>query len=298
MRTRAAVLRIQSYMRMRLEQRNYQRKLVAITQIQAFARMIKPRKAYIILRDEHRRLRALERERMKEAGWWWGRVSVFCVLGCWATHPLVPGLRTVGDVSQLPVPSELTEIMEASKEHSPPYTADEVRRGKRGGGGLPCTISSPSSPSFAQMIVGLDEGLWKQVDYPTPAIASEVCCAGDSSCECVMRLLTPPLGKTILKVAGHDFSKYVSGFFQQGSSWAFVKGALEQTLLKPVGFDQRDMLEVFNAIQHFLGDPLITSENEAVYGNYIVQRGILNEAIRDELYCQLCNQTWLNPNEV
>ena len=33
-------------------------------------------------------------------------------------------------------------------------------------------------------------------------------------------------------------------------------------------------------------------------GNFIIQLAILNTELRDEVYCQLCNQTWLNPNDV
>jgi myosin-15 len=46
------------------------------------------------------------------------------------------------------------------------------------------------------------------------------------------------------------------------------------------------------------GDPAVSGFSEIVMGNYLVQRGIYDENIRDELYCMLCNQTWLNPNDV
>jgi hypothetical protein len=33
-------------------------------------------------------------------------------------------------------------------------------------------------------------------------------------------------------IAGHEFSKFVRGFFRQGSTWSFAKGPITQTFLK------------------------------------------------------------------
>lgn len=225
-RTRAAILRIQAQMRMWLVRIHYRRKLAAITRMQAFARMIKPRKIYLVMRAEHRRQRELEREQMKEAG-----------------------LRTVGDVSSVPVPPELAEMMaKLSYAYHPPYADDSV-------------------------IIEVPEGLWRSTEIPLPDIPREV--------------------------AGHDFSKFVSGFFQQGSQWAFSKGPLSQTLLKAkAGTEEKSLLALFNVVLRFMGDPAVADQAENVMGNYIVQRGIFDENCRDELYCMLCNQTWLNPNDI
>mgnify|MGYP002402263829 CR=1 FL=1 len=225
-RTRAAILRIQAQMRMWLARIRYRRKLLAVTKIQAFFRMIKPRKAYLVQREERRRQREAERERMREAG-----------------------MRSVGDVTSLPIPDELnTMLAKASTAYHPPYADGDI-------------------------IIEVPEGLWRTIEMPMPEIPREI--------------------------SGHDFSKFVSGFFQQGSQWAFSKGPLSQTLLKPKpGTDEKQLLALFNIILRFMGDPGIAGLAENIAGNYIVQRGIYDENIRDELFCMLCNQTWLNPNDV
>lgn len=124
-----------------------------------------------------------------------------------------------------------------------------------------------------ESIIQVPEQAWKKALFPKPAL---------------------PEG-----ASGHDFSKFVSGFFQQGSSWAFSKVPLTKTLLKPKpGVDEGDALSLFNAILRFMGDPAVSGVLEELYGNYIISRGIYNEGLRDELYCMLCNQTWLNPNDV
>ncbi len=43
---------------------------------------------------------------------------------------------------------------------------------------------------------------------------------------------------------------------------------------------------------------LHTEAREVIVGNYIIQKGICSDDLRDEIYCQLCSQTWLNPNDV
>eukprot|EP00049_Salpingoeca_infusionum_P014556 m.275108 g.275108 ORF g.275108 m.275108 type:complete len:2303 (+) comp15693_c0_seq2:157-7065(+) len=129
--------------------------------------------------------------------------------------------------------------------------------------------SMPSEDSIRQAPDTVDTK-WR---YPMPSIGSEV--------------------------TGHEFSKFVSGMFQQGSTWAFNKGSLEQTKLKLKSPEEEQYaLELFNVIQRFMGDPSVNEYKEYVYAAYIVQRCLITPSIQDEILCQLVNQTWLNPNEV
>ena len=71
-------------------------------------------------------------------------------------------------------------------------------------------------------------------EYPRPEIPREVAwpaypvfllCGWNfgqpDACVCLHVTLYSCL--SALQASGHEFSKFVSGFFQQGSSWAFVK---------------------------------------------------------------------------
>lgn len=46
-----------------------------------------------------------------------------------------------------------------------------------------------------------------------------------------------------------------------------------------------------------MNDNHLSGKKERVLGDYIVQRGLSCEAMRDEILCQLCNQTWKNEHE-
>lgn len=59
---------IQAHARMWLQRSRYRKQLEAITKIQAFSRMIKPRKAYLVMRDANRKLLAEAREQKKSLG--------------------------------------------------------------------------------------------------------------------------------------------------------------------------------------------------------------------------------------
>ena len=44
----------------------------------------------------------------------------------------------------------------------------------------------------------------------------------------------------------------------------------------------------------FMNDTGLSGRREKVLGDYIVNKGLTNPKLRDEIYCQLANQTWKN----
>lgn len=49
-------------------------------------------------------------------------------------------------------------------------------------------------------------------------------------------------------------------------------------------------------ILKFMGDPHLNGAQENLLGNYIIQKGLSNPGIRDEILCQIANQVWRNSN--
>lgn len=49
-------------------------------------------------------------------------------------------------------------------------------------------------------------------------------------------------------------------------------------------------------ILRFMGDPHLSGAQENLLGNYIIQKGLSNPGLRDEILCQIGNQVWRNSN--
>uniref|UniRef100_A0A8D3BS95 Myosin XVAb n=1 Tax=Scophthalmus maximus TaxID=52904 RepID=A0A8D3BS95_SCOMX len=49
-------------------------------------------------------------------------------------------------------------------------------------------------------------------------------------------------------------------------------------------------------VLRFMGDPDLNGAQENLFGNYIIQRGLANPSLRDEILAQVANQVWRNPN--
>ncbi|KAM4603322.1 unconventional myosin-XV [Polymixia lowei] len=58
----------------------------------------------------------------------------------------------------------------------------------------------------------------------------------------------------------------------------------------------QEALDVFVLILKFMGDPNLNGAQENLFGNYIIQRGLSNPSLRDEILAQVANQVWRNPN--
>lgn len=61
--------------------------------------------------------------------------------------------------------------------------------------------------------------------------------------------------------------------------------------------DYTDSLMIFKMILRFMNENNLSGKREQALGDYIVNKGIVNEKLRDEILCQLANQTWKNEND-
>ncbi|KAM9391088.1 uncharacterized protein ACWYII_034144, partial [Salvelinus alpinus] len=55
-------------------------------------------------------------------------------------------------------------------------------------------------------------------------------------------------------------------------------------------------VDVFMMILRFMGDPDLNGAQENLFGNYIIQKGLANQGLRDEILAQVANQVWRNVN--
>ncbi|KAM6299269.1 unconventional myosin-XV [Aegotheles albertisi] len=98
-----------------------------------------------------------------------------------------------------------------------------------------------------------------------------------------------------LDINDYPMAKYVRGHFQEP---AF--GMLTAPLAAPLTrLDEElchEALSLFQLILRFMGDPGLGGPQETLFGNYIVQKGLSEPELRDELLAQAANQVWRNTN--
>ncbi|KAK3884845.1 hypothetical protein Pcinc_010904, partial [Petrolisthes cinctipes] len=94
----------------------------------------------------------------------------------------------------------------------------------------------------------------------------------------------------------HAFSKFTSIYFKS-HIWGMKREPIKTPFLsKSRDADYTDSLAVFKLILRFMNDPTLSGPKETILGNYITNKGLMNERLQDEILCQLCNQTWRNDN--
>ncbi|ESO87136.1 hypothetical protein LOTGIDRAFT_229291 [Lottia gigantea] len=100
--------------------------------------------------------------------------------------------------------------------------------------------------------------------------------------------------KLPVDINSHVFNKFTSVYFKD-PSW----GAKSEPIRGPLtNVQENDIyhkaISVFKLILRFMNDTSMSEKRQKIVADYIVQMGLQNEGLRDELYCQLVNQTWKN----
>ncbi|XP_015244993.1 PREDICTED: unconventional myosin-XV-like [Cyprinodon variegatus] len=98
-----------------------------------------------------------------------------------------------------------------------------------------------------------------------------------------------------LDINEYLITHYIRTMFRE-PLFGMLTAPLENSLIR---LDQeliKGSLNVFILILRFMGDPNLNGAQENMFGNYIIQRGLANPSLRDEILAQIANQVWRNPN--
>ncbi|XP_075926028.1 unconventional myosin-XV isoform X2 [Petromyzon marinus] len=108
----------------------------------------------------------------------------------------------------------------------------------------------------------------------------------------------PPISQTLqptlpLDVNNFPFSKFARIHFKDQQF-----GVLTSSPRSPITLLEEDLrseaVELLKLVMRFMGSSDLDSLHEFLFGCYVVQRGLACVRLRDELLCQLANQTWHN----
>ncbi|XP_062841982.1 unconventional myosin-XV [Trichomycterus rosablanca] len=98
-----------------------------------------------------------------------------------------------------------------------------------------------------------------------------------------------------LDINNYPLSKFIQLNFREPKF-----GMLTSPLKAPLTYLDDDLtheaLNTFIMIMRFMGDPHLNGAQENLLGNYIIQKGLSNSDLRDEILCQIANQVWRNSN--
>ncbi|XP_070771513.1 unconventional myosin-XV [Enoplosus armatus] len=98
-----------------------------------------------------------------------------------------------------------------------------------------------------------------------------------------------------LDINNYLMTHYIRAIFRD-PLFGMLTAPLEFSLIRQDEELKQGALNVFILILRFMGDPNLNGAQENLFGNYIIQRGLANPSLRDEILAQVANQVWRNPN--
>ncbi|XP_059156810.1 unconventional myosin-XV-like isoform X1 [Physella acuta] len=102
--------------------------------------------------------------------------------------------------------------------------------------------------------------------------------------------------KLPVDINSHVFNKFTSIYFKN-PNWGVQMEPIKTALTAVQGEDNiHRAVAVFKLILRFMCDPHLNEKKEKILADFIIQMGLKYEGLRDEILCQLANQTWKNQN--
>nr|XP_046227386.1 unconventional myosin-XV isoform X2 [Scatophagus argus] len=98
-----------------------------------------------------------------------------------------------------------------------------------------------------------------------------------------------------LDINNYLMTHYIRAIFRE-PLFGMLTAPLENSLIRMDEELKQGAVNVFVLILRFMGDPNLNGAQENLFGNYIIQRGLANPDLRDEILAQVANQVWRNPN--
>ncbi|KAK5623203.1 hypothetical protein CRENBAI_017781 [Crenichthys baileyi] len=98
-----------------------------------------------------------------------------------------------------------------------------------------------------------------------------------------------------LDINNYLMTHYIRTMFRE-PLFGMLTAPLDNSLIRLDEKLKQGSLNVFILILRFMGDPNLNGAQENMFGNYIIQRGLANPSLRDEILAQIANQVWRNPN--
>ncbi|KAF1394775.1 hypothetical protein PFLUV_G00004650 [Perca fluviatilis] len=119
-------------------------------------------------------------------------------------------------------------------------------------------------------------------------------------CDCLAVVQAPkvqvdPQLTLPLDINNYLMTHYIQAIFRE-PLFGMLTAPLESSLIRMDEELTQGALNVFILILRFMGDPNLNGAQENLFGNYIIQRGLANPSLRDEILAQVANQIWRNPN--
>ncbi|XP_040000911.1 unconventional myosin-XV [Xiphias gladius] len=98
-----------------------------------------------------------------------------------------------------------------------------------------------------------------------------------------------------LDINNYLMTHYIRAIFRE-PLFGMLTAPLESSLIRLDEELKQGALNIFTLILRFMGDPNLNGAQENLFGNYIIQRGLAEPSLRDEILAQVANQVWRNPN--